>query len=60
MKIRFPCLRVLRLPDINLAGMEKVYYYYRIKNFIFRIIVLLLKKNVYLNDQINLITYGIY
>ena len=27
LKIIFPCLRVLRLEDINLAGMENVYYY---------------------------------
>ena len=27
LKIIFPCLRVLCLEDINLAGMEKVYYY---------------------------------
>ena len=26
-KIIFPCLRVLRLVDSNLAGMDKVYYY---------------------------------
>ena len=28
-KIIFPCLRVLCLADINIAGMEKVYYYLR-------------------------------
>ena len=34
-KIRFPCLRVLRLADSNLAGKEKFYYYSRItKQFI--------------------------
>ena len=27
LKIIFPCLRVLRLSDSNLAGMENVYYY---------------------------------
>ena len=27
LKIIFPCLRVLRLADSNLAGMDKVYYY---------------------------------
>ena len=25
----FPCIRVLRLEDINLAGMDRVYYYSR-------------------------------
>ena len=29
LKIRHPCLRVLRLADSNLAGMDKVCYYYR-------------------------------
>ena len=28
-KIIFPCLRVLRLADSNLSGMDKVYYYSR-------------------------------
>ena len=28
----FPCLRVLRLADSNLAGMDKNYYYFGIKN----------------------------
>ena len=28
LNILFPCLRVLRLADSNLAGMEKFYYYY--------------------------------
>ena len=27
LNIIFPCLRVLRLADSNLAGMDKVYYY---------------------------------
>ena len=27
LKILQPCLRVLRLADSNLAGMDKVYYY---------------------------------
>ena len=30
LKILHPCLRVLRLADSNLAGMDKVYYYSRI------------------------------
>ena len=29
LKILHPCLRVLRLADSNLSGMEKVYYYSR-------------------------------
>ena len=29
LKILHPCLRVLRLADSNLAGMDKVYYYSR-------------------------------
>ena len=29
LKILFPCVRVLRLADINLAGMNKVYHYLR-------------------------------
>ena len=32
LKILFPCLRVLRLSDSNLAGMEKVYSYSIMKN----------------------------
>ena len=31
LKILHPCLRVLRLADSSLAGMEKVYYYSRMK-----------------------------
>ena len=30
--ILFPCLRVLRLADSNIAGMDKVYYYSRMTN----------------------------
>ena len=32
LKIRFPCLRVLRIADSNKAGVEKVFYYARMKN----------------------------
>ena len=31
LNIIFPCLRVIHLADSNLAGMEKVYYYSRMK-----------------------------
>ena len=31
LKILHPCLRVLRLADSNLAGIDKVYYYSRMK-----------------------------
>ena len=35
LKIIFPCLRVLRLADSNISGMERVYYYSRmIKQYI--------------------------
>ena len=32
LKILFSCLRVLRLADSNIAGMNKVYYYLRMTN----------------------------
>ena len=31
LKILFPCLRVLRLADSNKAGMDKIFYYSRMK-----------------------------